>query len=57
MCSEKNKSILGKNGPKLDSIAVSIFVVILFELTNTVFVNSTNIATNIEMAALSKFKH
>ena len=27
----------------LDSTAVSIFVVILVELTNTVFVNSTNI--------------
>ena len=37
------------------SIAVSIFVVILVELTNTVFVfvNSTNITTNIETAALS----
>ena len=34
-----------------DSTAVSIFVVILVELT--VFVNSTNIATNIETAALS----
>ena len=37
----------------LDSTAVSIFVVILVELTNTVFVNSTNITTNIETAALS----
>ena len=35
---------------RLDSAAVSIFVVILVELTNTVFVNSTNITTNIEMA-------
>ena len=34
-----------------DSTAVSIFVVILVELT--VFVNSTNIATNIETAVLS----
>ena len=38
--------------------AVSIFVVILVELTNTVFVfvfiNSTNITTNIETAVLSK---
>ena len=34
--------------------AVSIFVVILVELTNTVFVNSTNIKTNIETAVLSK---
>ena len=33
--------------------AVSIFVVILVELTNTVFVNSTNKTTNIETAALS----
>ena len=37
----------------LDSTAVSIFVVILVELTNTVFVNSTNITTNIETAVLS----
>ena len=38
---------------KLDSAAVSIFLVILVELTNTVFVNSTNITTNIETAVLS----
>ena len=38
----------------LDSAAVSIFVVILIELTNTVFVNSTNITTNIETAVLSR---
>ena len=38
---------------KVDSTAVSILVVILVELTNTVFVNSTNITTNIERAALS----
>ena len=37
----------------LDSTAVSIFVVIWVELTNTVFVNSINITTNIETAALS----
>ena len=37
----------------LDSAAVSVFVVILVELTNTVFVNSTNITTNIETAVLS----
>ena len=30
----------------VDSAAVSIFVVMLVELTNTVFVNSTNITTN-----------
>ena len=39
-----------------DSAAVSIFVDMLVELTNTVvsvFVNSTNITTNIETAALS----
>ena len=41
--------------PPLDSTAVSIFVVILVELTNTVFVNSINITTNIETAALSRF--
>ena len=41
-------------GSNLDSAAVSIFVVILVELTNTVFVNSTNIKTNIETAVLSK---
>ena len=34
-----------------DSTAVSMFVVILVELTNTV--NSTNLTTNIETAALS----
>ena len=38
---------------RVDSTAVLIFVVILVELTNTVFVNSTNITTNIETAALS----
>ena len=38
---------------RLDSTAISIFVVILVELTNTVFANSTNITTNIETAALS----
>ena len=37
----------------LDSTAVSIFVVILVELTNTVFFNSTNISTNLETAVLS----
>ena len=41
----------------LDSAAVSIFVVILVELTNTVFVNSTNITTNIETAVLSSKTH
>ena len=39
----------------LDSTAVSIFVVILVELTNTVFVNSTNISTNIEVWAADRF--
>ena len=38
----------------LDSAAVSTLVVILVELTNTVFVNSINITTNIDTAALSK---
>ena len=33
--------------------AMTIFVVILVELTNTVFVNSTNITTNIETTVLS----
>ena len=37
----------------LDSTAVTIFVVILVELTNTVFVNSTNITTNLVSAVLS----
>ena len=37
---------------RVDSAAVSIFVVILVELTITVFVNSTNITTNIETAVL-----
>ena len=40
----------------LESTVVSIFLVILVELTNTAFVNSTNITTNIETAVLSK-KH
>ena len=43
----------------LDNAAVSIFVykttVILVELTNTVFVNSTNITTNIEPGVLSRY--
>ena len=43
-----------KQSSHIDSAAVSIFVVILVELTNTVFVNSTNITTNIETAVLSK---
>ena len=38
----------------LDSPAVSIFVVRLVELINTVFVNATNIPTNIE-TAVDKF--
>ena len=38
---------------RLDSTAVSIFVVILVEFTNTVFVTSTNLTTNIETVALS----
>ena len=38
----------------IDSTAVSIFVVALVELTNTVFVNSINITTNFETAVLSK---
>ena len=40
---------------RLDSATVSIFVVILIKLTNTVFDNSTNITTNIETAVLSKW--
>ena len=42
-----------ENRAKVDSAAVSIFVVILVELTNTVFVNSTIITTYVETAALS----
>ena len=45
--------IFWKNWFRLDSTAVLIFVVILVELTNTVFVNSTNISSNIETAVLS----
>ena len=37
----------------LDSTVVSISVDILVELTNTAFVNSTNITINLETAALS----
>ena len=40
---------------RVDSAAVSIFIVILLELTNTAFVNSTNITTIIETAALSTY--
>ena len=47
------RSISNESHTALDSTAVSIFVFILVELTNTVFVNSTNITTNIETAALS----
>ena len=46
--------IFWKNWFRLDSTAVLIFVVILVELTNTVFVNSTsNVSTNIERAVQS----
>ena len=38
----------------MDSTAVSIFVVLLVELTNTVFVNSTITPSNIETAVLSR---
>ena len=44
----------GVGGRGVDCAAVSIFVVILVELTNTVIVNSTNISPNIE-AVLSAF--
>ena len=37
----------------IDSTAASIFVVITVELTNTVFVNSTNVITDIETVVLS----
>ena len=39
----------------LDSTAVSTFVIMLVELTNTAFVNTTNISTNIETEVLSKY--
>ena len=42
-----------KSPSKIDIPAVSVCVVILVELTNTVFVNSTNISTNIAAAVLS----
>ena len=42
-----------KEPTSLDSTAVSIFVVIFVELKNTVFVNSTNITTNIDPAVLT----
>ena len=40
----------------VESAAISIFEVELVELTNTVFVNSTNITTNIETAVLSSLE-
>ena len=40
----------------VDSITVSIFVDVLVELTNTVFVNSTTISTNIETALLFSYQ-
>ena len=52
----KHKTISKNTEWKIDSTAVSIFVVILIELTNTIFVNSTNITTNIETAVLSKLR-
>ena len=47
------KVIIKTRRRRIDSAAVSKFVDILVELTNTVFVNSSNITTNIETAALS----
>ena len=38
----------------VDSTAVSLFVVIMAEMTNRVFFNSTNITIMIETAVLSK---
>ena len=52
----KHKTISKNTEWKIDSTAVSIFVVILIESTNSVFVNSTNITTNIETAVLSNGK-
>ena len=49
----RNSSHSNPRHSGIDSAAVSIFVVILVELTNSVFVNSTNITTNIETAVLS----
>ena len=46
-------AVVKKVNRGVDSTAVSVFVVIVVELTNTVFVNSTNINTNIETAKLS----
>ena len=37
----------------MDLTAVSIFVVIFFELINSIFLHSTNIITNIEPPVLS----
>ena len=39
---------------RVDSSAVSIFVVIVVELTNTVLVNSITLTTNIETVVLSR---
>ena len=46
-----NKNLYGKEVWRVDSTV--LIVDIFFELTNTVFVNSTNISTNIETAVLS----
>ena len=55
---EQDKS--GQIGSTLDSTDVSIFVIVLVELTYTGLIdkyNSTNITTNIERAALSCMTH
>ena len=53
----KPRTIFCSSQESVDSAAVSIFVVIMVELTNAVFVNSTNITTNIERAVLSKSEY
>ena len=50
-CAKKQNS--PQTCQNVDSAAVSIYVVILIELTITVFVNSTKISTYMEAAVLS----
>ena len=54
-CAKKQNS--PQTCQNVDSAAVSIYLVILIELTVTVFVNSTKISTNIETSMLPTLLH